>query len=128
MCKKGEDLLEKIENAEKIARNIQSVSFTNYQSFESVFNTYEAGEVYVVSEVGIVVITSKLPHKIEFILYMKNGNIFPHHWQDADKLIDIKQGIYLDLLSNTEYRDKLEVGAFDISHFQSVGDNDLILK
>ena len=63
-----------------------------------------------------------------FVTIVKNGAIWQPHIQDIDKHLEIKQGIYLDLLTMQEYKDSLVVKSFETAYFKSVGDLDLVIK
>lgn len=59
---------------------------------------------------------------------MHNGAVWEMHWQDVDKHLEIKQGVYLDLITMQIHESELFVKAFEPSIFKSIGDEDLIIK
>jgi len=118
----------KIKECEVMSLKIKAVNFINFQSYETVKNNYELGEIYVVENVGYTIITKKVEEFIDFVLIMSVNNTFKEHFQDAYKILNIKQGVYLDLYTGKEYKEKLKVPAYDPSFFKAVGDKDLIIK
>lgn len=119
---------EQIKKCENIALKIQSMKFENFQSFDFVSKNFEQGEVYAIDGVGHTVITKKTVFEVCFIVFMNLNSIWKHHFQDVNKHITIKQGVYLDLYTNKEYRDEVRVKAFEPSYFKASGTDDLILK
>lgn len=112
-----------IENAK-----IKAVNFLNLQTFDEVYKNYDVGEVYDVNGVGYTIITSKTDKQINFVTIMPLHNVWDNHLQDVDKVLDIQQGIYYDLINNIEYKDEVFVGAYETSRFQARGNIDLIMK
>lgn len=118
----------KISQCEVTALKIKAVNFVNLQSFDMVHDTYDLGEVYRVDDIGYTVITSKTDYSVDFVVIMHPHTIWNEHWQDVDKKLEIKQGVYLDLFTGKEYRDKVNVKAFDPSYFKAIGEDDLVVK
>jgi hypothetical protein len=125
---KIEQIKSKIAECEIMALKIKAVNFANFQSFEHAQANYEVGEVYIIKDVGYSVITYKSNVEIRFIVIMPPNKIWLEHWQDVDKHIEIKQGVYLDLYTGKEYKDNLIVKAWQPSHFKAIGKNDLVIK
>lgn len=132
MCKIKETKLEYIKRrlfqCEVNSAKIKAFNFVNLQSFDTVYENYMVGEPYIIDDIGYSIVTSKSKKKIEFVVIMKSDAIWMEHWQDVDKHIDIKQGIYLDMYTGKEYTDELEVKAFEPSYFKAIGKHDLIIK
>jgi hypothetical protein len=122
------DLTQKIFETEVLAMKIKAINFLNFQSFASVRENLKAGEVYPITGIGYTVITESKEDSVSFVAIVKNGAVWQKHWQDVDKYLKIVQGVYLDLFTGKEYKEKLFVKAFDPSYFQSVGSEDLVLK
>lgn len=118
----------RIKSCENIALKIKAMKFENFQSFDFVSENFEQGEVYAIDGVGYTVITKKTPIEVCFIVFMDLNNIWKHHFQDVDKHLIIKQGVYLDLYTNKEYMDEVNVKAFEPSYFKASGTENLILK
>lgn len=125
---KIQNIDKKISQCEFTALKIKAVNFVNMQSFDMVHSSYDVGEVYRIEGVGYTVITDKTDKSVDFVVIMHPHSIWEKHIQDVDKRIEIKQGVYLDLLTGKEYRDNLKVKAFDPSYFKSIGEEDLVLK
>ena len=121
-------LEEKISRLEVEAIKIKAVNFVNLQTFDEVYNGYDVGEIYVVKGVGYSIITKKTTSRVDFIVIARPNTVWAKHWQDVDKHLIVKQGVYLDLFTGREYRNKIKVPAFKPSHFKAIGDEDLILK
>ncbi len=118
----------KLHEVEITSAKIKAVNFVNMQSFDDVYDNYVLGEVYKVDEIGYTVITSKTPTEITFVIIMNLDQVWYKHWQDVDKILNIKQGVYYDMFTGNEYKDSVEVKAFEPSYFKAVGDEDLIMK
>lgn len=118
-----------LNKCEMTALKIKAINFINMQSFDDVYKTYKVGEVYKIDGVGYTVITYKSKKRINFVVIMHVDNIWNIHWQDVDKHIEVKQGVYLDLLTGKEYKEeRFSVKAFEPSYFKAIGKDDLILK
>ena len=128
MYDKLEKLHTKIAETESLCKRLKAIKFLSMQTFDSVQKTFDNGEVYTVEGVGYAIITKKEPTEVNFVTIVRNGAIWQPHTQDIDKHIEIKQGVYLDLLTMQEYTDSLVVPAYETAYFQSVGCNDLVIK
>ena len=122
------EIEDKIYQCEVMAMKIKAMNFANLQTFDYVSKNYEVGEIYNVNNFGYTIITSKTEKQIDFVVIMKSNNIWEHHWQDVDKQLEIKQGVYLDLYTGKEFTDTFKVKAFEPSYFKSIGSQDLIIK
>lgn len=122
------DLTHKIERCENLINTLEKRNFKNFQSFAFVHKNYSVGEVYEIDGIGYTVITLKTMDRVDFVVIVKPEAVWSDHWQDADKWLDIKKGIYLDKLTGREYKQSLFVKAGDVSHFQNVSDDDLVMK
>ncbi len=111
-----------------MSSKIKAMQFTNFQSFEYVYKNFELGEVYVITDVGYTVITKKDEFEVHFVVIMKLNNVWKEHFQDVDKHLKIKQGVYLDLYTGKEYKDFVKIPKYTPSFFKSVGDQDLVLQ
>ena len=125
---KVEEINRKIKSCEVMALKIKAVNFINFQSFDFVNSNFEVGEPYIIKGVGYSVITYKSENEMRFIVIMKPNSIWQKHWQDVDKHIEIKQGVYLDLFTGKEYKDDVMIKAFQPSYFKAIGKNDLVIK
>lgn len=126
--KKIEHICKGIEKCEMMILKIKAMKFENFQSFDFVHKNFDQGEVYAIDNVGYTVITKKTLTEVCFVVIMKLNNIWEHHFQDVDKHLVIKQGVYMDLYTGEQYNKELKVKAFDPSYFQAVGNEDLIIK
>lgn len=118
----------KIVETELINMKLKAINFLNFQSFESVEKNFVIGEVYVVEGLGYAIVTEKKPNEIKFITIVYNGAVWQMHWQDVDKHLEIKQGVYLDLIDMKSHDSEVFVKAFDPSIFKSIGNKDLVIK
>jgi hypothetical protein len=128
MCERLESIEQKINELEIMTLKIKAVNFNNFQSFDYVDTHYDIGGVYKIRNIGYTVILSKSNKCVEFIVIMKRDSIWEKHWQDVDKILEIQQGIYLDLFSGTEFKKKVSVPAYEPSFFKAIGSDDLIIK
>jgi hypothetical protein len=125
---KVEIIKEKLKEIEIIALKIKAIQFDSLQTFETIHDSFEEGEIYEIRGVGYIIITIKKDVKVNFIIIMKSGGIWEKHWQDVDKILHIKQGIYYDIITKKEFKDKVYVKAFEPSYFKAIGEDDLIIK
>ncbi len=128
MCKKLINLHTKIAETESLCKRLKAIKFLSMQTFDSVQKNFENGEVYAIDGIGYAVITKKDPNEVNFVTIVNNGAVWHPHTQDVDKHIEIKQGVYLDLLTMKEYTDRFVLPAFETAYFKSIGDNDLVIK
>ena len=128
MYKKIKEIESKIKECEIIAVKLKAMNFANLQTFDSVAQIYDLGEPYIIKGVGYTVITYKGDKLIKFVVIMKSNSVWQNHWQDVDKRLDIKQGVYMDLFTGKEYKDSLHVKAFEPSYFKAIGSKDLVIK
>ncbi len=117
-----------LKQCEIMALKMKSMKFENFQSFDFVFENYEEGEVYAIENVGYSVITKKTITEVFFVVIMGVNNIWADHFQDVHKDLLIKQGVYMDLFTGKQYKKEVHVPAYNMSKFQAVGDQDLIIK
>ena len=118
----------KIKQCRETALKIKATSFKGFQSFDYVQENYEKGEIYNINSTSYAVITNKTENIIEFVIIMKANKKSEKVWQDEDRILEIKQGTYLDLFTQREYKSGLKIKAFDVSYFKAIGEDDLIIK
>lgn len=128
MCKRLESIGRSLDRLEVMTLKIKAVSFKNFQSFDYVHKNYDVGDVYKLPNIGYTIIIEKSQNHIVFIVIMDKDSIWEKHWQDVDKILEIKQGTYLDMFTGKEYKKSLTVKAFEPSHFKAIGETDLVIK
>jgi len=122
-------VIDEIEDLELKIFGLKAMMFENFQPFNAVYDNFKLNEVIVISNIGYAVVTYKDEKTIKFKTVVKNGKEWLPHWQDADKILKIKKGIYYDILTQKEHKEDSElfIPAYKTSHFKSVGKDDLVI-
>lgn len=127
--KHKDKLFEELKDLELKIYGLKALMFENFQPFNDVYEKFVVGEMVEVSDIGYAIVTDKNQQRIKFKTILKNGKEWLPHWQDVDKKLKIKKGIYYDILSQKEHKENSEIfiPAMKPSHFKSVGKDDLII-
>lgn len=118
-----------IENLELKILGFKALLFDNYQTFDSVYKSFKVGEVIELEDRGYAIVLFKDKNRITFKTVVKNGKEWIPQWQDSDKILKIKKGIYYDILTNKEHNPEsvIYVPAHYPTYFKSIGKDDLVI-
>lgn len=125
-----EQLCEEIKGLEINIKKLKALKFENFQPFDHIYNNYVVGEAFEVLNIGCAIVTYKDLQRIKFVTIVKSGKEWLPHWQDVDKIMLIKKGIFYDMLNEKEHLagNKIFTPAMQEVHFKSLGNEDLILE